>query len=56
MELFWCLIWAIVSYLYADDTLKKCPGIDVNPVLYIIGGAFLAYSHLYIAGAKRNNI
>lgn len=54
MELFWCIIWAAACYLYADDTLKKCPGIDINPVLYIIGGAiFGVFSFIYCWYKKR---
>lgn len=42
MEVFvWTIIWCVISYVYAKGVKEKCPGIDVNPINYVIGAILI---------------
>lgn len=49
--LFWLGFWCIVSYFVAKKTKEQCPGLDVNPVNYVIGailiGAIFCLPYLF---------
>ncbi len=55
MELFWIIFWSVVCYFYAKDAKDKCPGIDIEPLNYIVGGAlFGVFSFLWAWDKKRD--
>lgn len=53
-ELAWGIIWGIVCYMYAKNSKEKFPGLDVEPCLYIIGGALFGVFSLALCAYKKS--
>ena len=53
MELFWIVMWMVVCYLYAKGVHEKYPKMDINPNLYLIGGALFGVFSLCWAWVRK---
>ena len=52
-SLFWCALWEVVCYLYSKKVKEEYNDIDINPELYIVGGALFGVFSLLWCWRKR---